>query len=427
MTGNHEIIADSAAEKPLLSKPRRAVVFVETAERLAEAVAVLSEHTGAFALDAERASGFKYSQRAYLIQVCRGDSPIFLIDPAAIAPVETPEPFAELAALLATDRWILHAATQDIPCFARIGIKPTSLFDTELASRLIGLKRVGLGAVCDELLGVRLAKEHSAVDWSIRPLHSDWLNYAALDVDVLQDLMEQIEFRLAEAEKSAWVAEEFDHLTRFESKPPKADKWRSTSGIGEIKDTKTLAVLRSLWSAREELAIKLDVSPGRLVPDSALIAACLAKPKSRPELASLRSFHGRASRSYLDTWWAAISAGYEDRNPPALRPPATGIPNHRNWANKFPQADARLQAARHVILETAARIDMPSENLISPDFVRQVCWNLELQDTAQIASKLSELGARNWQIQLIAESLSLAFDAIEEVSSDLGSETGSED
>ena len=413
-------------EKPLLKAPRRATVLVETSEQLAAAVADLSGHKGAFALDAERASGFKYSQRAYLIQVCRGSSSIYLIDPAAIAPIESPEPFADLAQLLASDLWILHAASQDIPCFSRIGIKPSKLFDTELASRLIGLERVGLGAVCEALLGLRLAKEHSAVDWSTRPLHQDWLTYAALDVDVLDELMAAINLRLIESGKSDWAAQEFDHLTRFEAKPPKVDKWRSTSGIGEIKDTKTLGVLRSIWQAREELAIKLDVSPGRLVPDSALIAACLAKPKTRPELASLRSFHGRASRSYIDTWWAAISAGYEDRNPPVMRPPMIGIPNHRNWPNKFPEADARLQAVRPVIAKLAEEATMPTENLVSPDFVRQICWHLELLTEADIAEKLRELGARSWQINLVAPAISKAFATVPEPISDSAAETGSE-
>jgi ribonuclease D len=410
-------------ETPLLSKPRRPVIFVDDAEQLSNAIGVLANHAGAFALDAERASGFKYSQRAYLIQVCRGNSPIFLIDPASISPVEHHQPFAELATLLASDLWILHAATQDIPCLARLGIRPTSLFDTELASRLVGLERVGLGAVCELLLGIRLAKEHSAVDWSIRPLQEEWLDYAALDVDVLDDLKNAIQERLEMTNKTDWAAEEFDYLTRFEAKPPKADKWRSTSGIGEIKDTKTLAVLRSLWMAREELAIKLDVSPGRLVPDSALIAACVAKPKSRPELATLRSFHGRASRSYIDTWWTAIAAGYEDRDPPVLRPPATGIPNHRNWPNRFPEADARLQAARPVISALAEEIEMPAENLISPDYVRQVCWHIEITARDHIANKLQELGARDWQIRIVAEALAQAFDSSSGTTSDVDPET----
>jgi ribonuclease D len=103
-------------ELPLLATPRAEVLLVETSEELEEAVATLEAGSGPFAVDAERASGFKYSQRAYLIQVYRAGSPIYLIDPAAIAPTANPEPFAGLARVMGSDAWILHAASQDIPC-----------------------------------------------------------------------------------------------------------------------------------------------------------------------------------------------------------------------------------------------------------------------------------------------------------------------
>ena len=177
---------------PLLAKPRAQVRFVSDQAALTAAIQNLGSGEGAFCLDAERASGFKYSQRAYLIQVTRRDSDIFLIDPIAFEV----EDLAGLGALLRTDVWILHAATQDLPCLADLGLKPSRLFDTELIGRLLGFDRVGLSAVCERLLGLKLAKEHSAADWSLRPLPADWLNYAALDVDVLSDLKDAMEVEI---------------------------------------------------------------------------------------------------------------------------------------------------------------------------------------------------------------------------------------
>ncbi|MEY2677195.1 MAG: hypothetical protein RL510_1215, partial [Actinomycetota bacterium] len=177
------------AELPLLAAPRSRTHFVSSPEELETAIANLREGNGAFCLDAERASGFKYSQRAYLVQVSRQNADIFLIDPIAFEMGE----LDSLAALLATDTWILHAATQDLPCLAELGLSPTQLFDTELIGRLLGFERVGLGAVCERLLGLRLAKEHSAADWSVRPIPDAWLIYAALDVDVLSDLKAALE------------------------------------------------------------------------------------------------------------------------------------------------------------------------------------------------------------------------------------------
>ena len=125
------------------------MVFVDDAAKLANCCEVLSSAPGAFAIDAERASGFRYGQRAYLIQVARREGPIFLIDPAAISPDSRREDFAQLAAVLATDTWLLHAATQDLPCLAELGLYPSRIFDTELGSRVVGLPRVGLGAVVE--------------------------------------------------------------------------------------------------------------------------------------------------------------------------------------------------------------------------------------------------------------------------------------
>ena len=137
---------------------------------------------GPVAIDAERASGYRYGQRAYLVQVRREGAGTWLIDPVG-CPDLTP-----LDEAIGAAEWILHAATQDLACLAEVGLRPRQLFDTELAARILGLPRVGLAAVVEHYLGLSLAKEHSAVDWSTRPLPEPWLRYAALDVEVLDEL-----------------------------------------------------------------------------------------------------------------------------------------------------------------------------------------------------------------------------------------------
>lgn len=389
------------------------VVLIETKDELEAISAKLAKLTGPVAIDAERASGFKYSQRAYLVQIHKAGGAIYLIDPAAISPDEEPSDFTALQNAIAKDEWILHAATQDLPCLNRLGLYPAALFDTELASRIAGLERVGLGAACENLLNIRLAKEHSAVDWSTRPLREDWLNYAALDVDVLIALRLELSSLLEEQGKLEFALEEFEALTRFQPKPPKLEKWRSTTGINELKDTRSMAVVRSLWAARESLAEKLDVSPGRLIPDSAIVAAAKAAPKTKPELMALKTFNGRASRTFLDVWFSALQLGLNERDVPPMRLAPTGIPNHRTWATRYPAADLRLQQFRPVIAAVSEELNIPAENIVSPDFVRQVAWNLDLVSAADISNKLSELGARNWQVSLLAERLESALQADE--------------
>ncbi len=415
-------MTDEIVEHPLLAKPRvEDVRLVNTAEDLEAAISILSSATGPFALDAERASGFKYSQRAYLIQVHRAGTPIFLIDPIEIQ-TSSPESISKLARLLKTDEWILHAASQDIPCLRELGIVPTKIFDTELGSRLAGLARVGLGAVTEHFLKLRLAKEHSAVDWSTRPLNPEWLNYAALDVDVLIELRNGVADLLISQNKLEWAEQEFAHVAKMQPKEPKPDKWRGMSGMHEIKDARSLAIARELWSAREALAERLDVSPGRLIPDASIVGLAANPLKSKPELAASKTFTGRASRTYLDTWWAALNEGLNTRDVPPTRLPQVGIPNHRIWPNRYPEADARLKNARAALVKISEELLLPVENLLTPDLVRQLCWEPPELITPETVSKaLKTMGAREWQIGCTAESLATALNSISPTESNLPS------
>lgn len=415
-------MTDEIVEHPLLAKPRvEDVRLVNTAEDLEAAISILSSATGPFALDAERASGFKYSQRAYLIQVHRAGTPIFLIDPIEIQ-TSSPESISKLARLLKTDEWILHAASQDLPCLRELGIVPTKIFDTELGSRLAGLARVGLGAVTEHFLKLRLAKEHSAVDWSTRPLNPEWLNYAALDVDVLIELRNGVADLLISQNKLEWAEQEFAHVAKMQPKEPKPDKWRGMSGMHEIKDARSLAIARELWSAREALAERLDVSPGRLIPDASIVGLAANPLKSKPELAASKTFTGRASRTYLDTWWAALNEGLNTRDAPPTRLPQVGIPNHRIWPNRYPEADARLKNARAALVKISEELLLPVENLLTPDLVRQLCWEPPELITPETVSKaLKTMGAREWQIGCAAESLATALNSISPAESNLPS------
>ncbi|MEY4320088.1 MAG: hypothetical protein RLZZ471_29 [Actinomycetota bacterium] len=398
------------AELTALPKSRKQWHLVQTSEELHNAIAELRKFAGWFGVDAERASGFKYSQRAYLIQINRAESDIYLIDPWSISPQIDVSKFAVLAELLSEDSWILHAATQDLGCLAELGLKPKAIIDTELGSRIAGIPRVGLGSVVEHYLHLSLAKEHSAVDWSTRPLHQSWLEYAALDVDVLHELAHELLADIEQQGKSDYAKQEFEQLLGFKPKTDKQDKWRGISGLHEVKDQRGLAIAKALWQARENLAIKLDVAPGRLIPDSSISHVAKLQTKSRPELASDRNFSGRASRSYLDTWWEAIEIGRNTKDLPPLRLPATGIPNHRIWANKFPEAHKRLICCKQVISDVSSELSIPAENLLTPDYLRQLCFDsIEEIDTEQVAAKLLELGARQWQTDVLAEKLAAAI------------------
>ncbi|GAA1960061.1 ribonuclease D [Microbacterium aquimaris] len=365
----------------------------------------LAGASGPVAVDVERASGFRYSQRAYLIQIFRRGAGVFLFDPPAIGD------FAPLQQAIGDTEWVLHAASQDLPSLRELDLVPPRLFDTELAARLLGHDRVGLGAVVENTLGITLAKAHSASDWSQRPLPQSWLEYAALDVVHLIDVRDVLGGQLEEQEKTDLAAEEFADVRERPPKPPRAEPWRRLSGLHAVRGRKALAVARALWTAREEYAEAEDTAPGRLVPDRALVAAVLADPRSKHDLAQVKEFTGRASRSELDRWWEAIERGRADTDPPRER--ATGgdtLPPPRAWAQRNPEADLRLKAARPVVEELAEQLRMPTENLLTPDTLRRVAWSPpDDLDAGSIAEALRSWGAREWQIGRTAQAIADAF------------------
>lgn len=381
------------------------------------AVERLSSGEGAVAVDAERASGFRYSQRAYLIQMYRRGSGTFLFDPPQI-----PD-FAPLQRALHAEEWVLHAASQDLACLREVGLDPDRIFDTELAARLLGMPRVGLASVVEELLDIRLAKEHSAADWSTRPLPQSWLKYAALDVELLVDVRDRLAERLAEAGKSELAEQEFDAVLRREAKPPAAEPWRRLSGIHGVRGQRNLAVARELWLARDARAAELDTAPGRMVPDASILAVAKALPQTRRALADLREFTGRASRSELDRWWAAVERGLATEDLPAVRVPTDSPPPPRAWAMRNPEADARLRLARAALIEAAETLEMPVENVLTPDHLRRLAWSPPAEPTPDaIGAALGSLGARPWQVaataQLIADAFVEASQSVQDAESD---------
>jgi ribonuclease D len=373
-------------------------------DALRHAADTLASGTGPIAVDVERASGYRYSQRAYLVQMFRRDAGVFLFDPPAIGE------FQPLQAAIADVEWVLHAASQDLPSLRELGLVPGVIFDTELAARLLGHDHVGLGAVVSETLGITLAKEHSAADWSTRPLPQSWLEYAALDVEYLIDVRDALDEELADQHKEEFARQEFAAELARPPKPPRTDPWRRLSGLHSVRGRRAFAVARELWESREAYAQEVDVSPGRLVPDRSLIAAVRAEPASKPELAALKDFTGRASRTQLDRWWAAIVRGRETADLPLERVHGDGLPPVRAWRDRNPEADRRLKAAKPVVEEHAGALGMPTENLLTPELLRRVAWQPPEPATADaVGDALTELGARRWQVAQTAHIIADAF------------------
>ncbi|WP_026250231.1 ribonuclease D [Streptomyces sp. ATexAB-D23] len=392
---------DDVAPAPIpLLEPREGIPpVVASDDALAGVIAAFAAGSGPVAVDAERASGYRYGQRAYLVQLRRDGAGSALVDP-----VGCPD-LSGLGEVLHGTEWILHAATQDLPCLREIGMTPTGLFDTELAGRLAGFPRVGLGAMVENVLGYSLEKGHSAVDWSTRPLPEPWLRYAALDVELLIDLRDALEDELDRQGKLEWAREEFAAIASAPPAPPRQDPWRRTSGMHKVRRRRQMAVVRELWTARDQVARRRDVSPGKVLGDAAIIEAALALPPNTQALTALPGFGPRMGRRQLEQWQAAVdrAKALPDTELPQPGQALAGPPPPRAWADKDPAAAARLSAARAAVSALAERLHLPQENLITPDTVRRVCWEPPKNPTPEtVESALAGYGARHWQIEQVA-------------------------
>ncbi|WP_233517835.1 HRDC domain-containing protein [Geodermatophilus marinus] len=393
---------------PLLAPRDGLPPVVETSTALVDYADALRAGTGPVAVDAERASGYRYGQRAYLVQLRRAGAGTGLVDPVPLPDLSV------LQAAIADAEWVLHAANQDLPCLAEVGLVPTRIFDTELAARLAGLPRVGLGAVVESLLGYSLQKGHSAADWSTRPLPQEWLVYAALDVEVLVELRDALAALLEEQGKTEWARQEFAAVVAAGPPAPRVDPWRRTSGVHGLRNRRQLGMLRALWQARDELARRRDVAPGRVLPDAAMVSAVQADPRDEAALLELPVFRGRANRRLVGTWFGALARGRalpEAELPPHSRP-GDGPPPVNRWADRDPAAATRLQKARAALAALSEQHAVPVENILSPDLVRRLMWAPpEVRDPDAVAAVLRAGGAREWQVALTLDALSDAVTA----------------
>lgn len=396
---------EDAAPAPLLTLRDGLPPVTDTDEGLVKAAAAIAAGSGPVGIDAERASGYRYSNRAYLIQLRREGSGIWLIDPIELT---TMQPLVD--ALEGTE-WILHAATQDLPCLNDLGLHPSALFDTELAGRLLGYPRVGLGTLVETVLGFTMLKEHSAADWSTRPLPDAWLEYAALDVEVLVELRDALAAELLAQEKDAWARQEFDWLRGFEA-PVRTDAWRRTSGMHRVRGRRGLAAVRELWTERDRLAQQRDVTPSRIIPDAAIVAAAQDLPQDKAALLGLKGFHGRGAERYATSWVKALNRAVtmEEDELPVRSPRSEGPPPPRAWADKDPVAARRLVLARESVNALAEARNLPAENLLTPDFLRRAMWAPpKTRDPGALLDGIIEIltgfGARGWQIALTAPPL----------------------
>ena len=399
---------------PLLT-PRNGVPEVVSDEsQFEKLIADLLNGNGPLAIDAERSSGYRYSQRAYLIQIYRENGGLHLIDPI---PLKDSKLWQKFNNEFSSYEWVIHASTQDLPCLIEVGLKPKLLFDTELGARIAGCERVGLGPLAESLLELQLAKEHSAVDWSIRPLRPEWITYAALDVDILLDIRNAVEKLLIEQNKLKWAEQDFASILKnYESYEfsdmPKPDRWRRTSGMHKVRDRLTMSIVRDLWLSRDELAREIDLAPGRVLGDDAIVEIATKRPDNPEAVAKVIGRRTRLEAPPFNRWLNVLNNALKTpiEEQPELRVASQSLPPIKIWKDRNPLGYARLTHARAGLIELSAQIQIPTENLVTPEFIRKICWQDPPASNSDyenfVTEQLIKMGARPWQIELVTPSIS---------------------
>ncbi|WP_137656992.1 HRDC domain-containing protein [Bifidobacterium moukalabense] len=426
-------------EPRLQSEPREGVPdVIDTLPAFRDYCDLVAAGTGSLAADAERASGYRYGHEDWLVQFKRTGAGIGLLDPQALT--QAGADWNDFNRAVGDATWILHDSLQDLPGFADLGMAPQRLFDTEIAARLLGMHRFGLAAVTEHFLGLTLAKEHSAADWSYRPLPRDWRNYAALDVELLIELEQSLLAELKRQGKREWAEEEFAYALHEGLCPRKEHPvpWLRISHITEIaRDRQALAVAKALWEKRDELARHFDIAPALLLSDSSIIEAAKRKPHNATQFRAIRSINERVriqsdaaqekmferyapiQRKVKPSLWKAVIQQALDMpksewpTMPSSRPNNDESQTHapksmRFWKDRYPERFSTLEKARKTVLQISIDTHTPAEIIIKPQYLRNLCWTDEPQKR-NVAEFLKEQGARDWQVSLIAESVSRAI------------------
>ncbi|WP_342319868.1 HRDC domain-containing protein [Corynebacterium mayonis] len=369
-------------------------------ERAAES---LSRGLGPFAIDTERASTFRYDDRAFLVQVHRRYAGTYLL-----APEGHRDAFRRiLGPVIGGEDWILHAAGEDLASLAELELQPASLFDTELAARLAGFDKPNLAAMVEHFVGVALKKGYGREDWSRSPLPLEWQRYAAEDVLYLHPLAEALSEYLDQRGKLDWATEEFAHAVATAS-PPEPKTWRDVKGIATLKKPSQLQVAQALWHERDRLARSLDTAPSSILPNKVLVDIARATPTSSTSIASVKGFPRHRRRAAV-TWSAVVrEALATDASawPAQAADEPTTIPEKNAWKHQAPWEWEVLQSVREKVAERAVDVDVLAATLLSPALLREAVWawaqgNLAPR-THEVAVFLAARGARPWQVAATA-------------------------
>ena len=369
------------------------VATPDEATKLAEALKAAPR----IALDCEAAGFHRYSDRLCLLQVTVA-AETYVVDPLAFDPSDLLRGPLERPDV----RVLMHGADFDLRLLRRdLGIRLAGLFDTQIAAALLGEEALGLAALLESRLGVRLSKKHQRADWAERPLSPEMLEYAADDTRYLPDLVDRLQGELERAGRTAWVEEECRALEGAADAPDEAEE--PEDPVVRVKGARRLSprqvtALRAALEWRDEIARSRDRALFRVVGEAPLIEAVATRPSSVEDLERVKGFPRGLARSEGKGLLARLDA-VAAMDDAALRPYPAFV--NRGSGRPPPELEElveKLKAARN---RRAEALGLPRGTLLANavllDIVRAEPRNLE--ELAAVD------GMRKWRLDVVGEDL----------------------
>jgi len=377
---------------PTPPNPPAHAPYVATPQALSELIAAVRREPRV-AVDTEAASFHRYKDRIYLVQLSTARQTA-LIDPLAIADL------APVGTVLADPHIekVFHDADYDLRVLDRdYGFRAVRLYDTRIAAQLAGEPAIGLAALLEKYLGVKLAKEHQKADWSQRPLPPPMLAYAAADTHHLLALRDALEQRLRALGRLSWASEEFAQL--------EALRWTGvsggdTDGYLRVKGAKglssrSLAAFRELHRWRETVAERDDKAPFRVIGNDFLLAVSRALPSTQADLARIKELPASLARRHGVALLDAVAR--------ARALPESELPRFERTPRppKDPGFDDRVERLKAVRNRIAGELGLDAGVLCGRTTLEAVA-RARPTDRAGLA-RIGEL--RRWQIDVLGDAL----------------------
>jgi ribonuclease D len=343
------------------------------------------------AVDTEADSLHSYFDKVCLIQISvPGED--YIVDPLAKIDIAK---FGDVLANANITK-ILHGADYDLRILNRdFGFTVANLIDTMVSAQLLGYEAFGLAALLERHFGLKIDKAHQRADWAMRPLPRDMLDYAANDTRHLAALADKLLGEIDALGRRAWVAEEMARLEaiRYRENDDDTEPFRRLKTLGGL-DRRTLAVVRALYDWRDALARNADRPPFKIIGNDALLEIAREKPKSREELAKLKtvsSYHrGRYGNDILRTVREAMALP-EDELPEKVE--------SKPWL-RDKVLEARVNRLKHVRDAVAAELKVDGSVLAPRHVLTAIATTGDVDQAPAM---------REWQKRLLAEKFAKAL------------------